>query len=240
MAEQLNFNELFGDSVSAIGEPHLACVLLLDVSGSMRGNPINSLNDSIRRFKEQVCMDEIARKRVDVAIVTFASKVQVVCDFVPVEKIPPVTLQAEGLTMMAEGINTAIDLVKRRNAFYQQIGIPFFKPWIFMITDGLSSSYKADMDQVAQRIQQEESAGSHGKLKFWVLGFNEYDCSQMKKLTKRVMEMRGYDFTSIFDWLSQSMTAISQSTVGENVPLDDLPNEARVAREDRKIDEGWY
>ena len=36
------------------------------------------------------------------------------------------------------------------------------------------------------------------------------------------------------------MTAISQSTVGENVPLDDLPNEARVAREDRKIDEGWY
>ena len=109
-----------------------------------------------------------------------------------------------------------------------------------MITDGLSSSYKADMDQVAQRIQQEESAGSHGKLKFWVLGFNEYDCSQMKKLTKRVMEMRGYDFTSIFDWLSQSMTAISQSTVGENVPLDDLPNEARVAREDRKIDEGWY
>ena len=63
MAEQLNFNELFGDSVSAIGEPHLACVLLLDVSGSMRGNPINSLNDSIRRFKEQVCMDEIARKR---------------------------------------------------------------------------------------------------------------------------------------------------------------------------------
>lgn len=242
MAEQLNYGELFGDTVSAVGEPHLACILLLDVSGSMSGDPIWNLNKAIRQFKEQVCKDEIARKRVDVAIVTFASNVHVVSDFVPIEKLPNVNLQAGGATMMAEGIDKAIDMVKKRNAFYQQIGIPFFKPWIFMITDGLPNSSKIAMDQVAQRIHKEETSGSNGKLKFWILGLAEYNCKEMFKLTKRVMELRGYDFTGIFDWLSESMTAISQSTVGETVPLPNLDDggDVRVAYEDRKIDEGWY
>lgn len=240
MAEQMNFDELFGDSVSVVGEPHLACILLLDVSGSMTGEPIWNLNKAIRQFKEQVCKDEIARKRVDVAIVTFSTHVQVVSDFVPIEKLPDVALQAGGPTMMAEGIDTAINMVKKRNAFYQQIGIPFFKPWIFMITDGLPTSSNVAMEQVAQRIHKEESSGSNGKLKFWVLGISGYDSSEMFKLTKRVVELRNHDFTGIFDWLSDSMTAISQSSIDENVPLERLPENARKAREDRKIDEDWY
>lgn len=239
MAEQLNFDELFGDSVSVVGEPHLACVLLLDVSGSMAGEPISNLNKAIRRFKEQVCKDEIARKRVDVAVVTFATQVHVVTDFVPIEKLPDIKLVAEGTTMMAEGIDVAIDMVKKRNSFYQQIGIPFFKPWIFMITDGLPNSSRVAMQQAAQRIEKEENSGSNGKLKFWVLGISDYDSTEMFKLTKRVVELRNHDFTGIFDWLSDSMTAISQSTVGETVPLERLPENARKARDDRKIDEDW-
>lgn len=239
MAEQLNFDELFGDSVSVVGEPHLACVLLLDVSGSMEGEAISNLNNAIRRFKEQVCKDEIARKRVDVAVVTFSTNVQVISDFVPIEKLPDFNLVASGTTMMAEGIDVAIDMVKKRNSFYQQIGIPFFKPWIFMITDGLPNSSRAAMQQAAQRIQKEENSGSNGKLKFWVLGISNYDSSEMFKLTKRVVELRNHDFTGIFDWLSDSMTAISQSTVGETVPLERLPENARKARDDRKIDEDW-
>jgi len=240
MAEQLSFDELFGDSVSVVGEPHLACILLLDISGSMSGEPIWNLNKAIRQFKEQVCRDEIARKRVDVAVVTFATNVQIKSDFVPIEKLPDINLQANGTTMMAEGINVAIDMVKKRNAFYQQIGIPFFKPWIFMITDGLPNSTPIAMEQAAQRIHKEENSGSNGKLKFWVLGINGYDSSEMFKLTKRVVELKDHDFTGIFDWLSDSMTAISQSTVGQNVPLERLPENARKAKEDRRIDEDWY
>ena len=145
MGEQLNFEELFEDSVSAVGEPHLACVLLLDISGSMFGGPIDSLNESINRFKEQVCQDEIAKRRVDVAIVAFASEVTVVSDFVPVGKLQEIRLEAGGNTNMADGINQAVDMVKKRNAFYQKIGIPYFKPWIFMITDGRSNSNAEDM-----------------------------------------------------------------------------------------------
>lgn len=240
MSEQLTMDEFFGDTmISAPGESHLACVLLLDVSGSMSGGPIQSLNEAVERFKNQVCKDEIAKRRVDVAIVTFGTDVQVVQGFTPIGQMMPPRLEARGRTSMAEGIQVAIDLVKERNHFYHQIGAPCFKPWIFMITDGAATSSVMEMEQAAARIQDEETKGAVGRLKFWALGIDNYDKNQLFKLTKRVIELKAHDFTGIFDWLSDSMTAISNSHVGEDVELELLPEDARKAKEDRRIDEDW-
>lgn len=236
MSEQLRMDEMFG---GMMGEPHLACVLLLDVSGSMAGDAIKSLNKSVERFKNQVCKDETAKRRVDVAIVSFGSQVFVEQDFLPIAEMGTIKLKAAGRTSMAEGIQKAIDLVKDRQSFYQQIGVPYFKPWIFMVTDGCSTSSEYDMQQAAQRIYQEETKGSVGRLKFWAVGVDDYDKTQLFQLTRRVVELKTHNFTGIFDWLSESMTTISHSQVGENVELDMLPEDARKAREDRKIDEDW-
>ena len=54
--------------IAAVNEPHLACVLLLDTSGSM-ARSIDNLNNAINDFKKAVSMDELSKKRVDVAIV---------------------------------------------------------------------------------------------------------------------------------------------------------------------------
>lgn len=240
MSGQLSMEEAFGDRIESFGEPHLACVLLLDVSGSMSGPAIESLNDGIRRFKEQVVSDPIASRRVDVAIVTFSDQVQVVCDFAPIKNMQTPRLEAYGYTAMAEGIQTAIDLVKQRTQMYAQMGTPCHKPWIFMITDGKATSEDQDMIQAAQRIRMEESKGTHGHLTFWALGIGSYDPEQMFSLTNRVMELRDQNFTGIFDWLSESMSTISQSHVGERVTFEDLPDNARKARRDRAIDEDWY
>ena len=75
MSGQLNMEEFLGETIVSFGEPHLACALLLDVSGSMAGEPIWSLNAAIKRFKEQVSSDPIARQRVDIALVAFCSEV---------------------------------------------------------------------------------------------------------------------------------------------------------------------
>ena len=242
MGSQMTMDELFGDKIAAgsFGEPHLACVLLLDISGSMHGDAIKSLNAGLAQFKKNVLADSIARKRVDVAIVTFASEVNVVSDFVPVSQMPTPQLEAFGETKMAEGIDKAIELVKERTRMYQQLGTPCHKPWIFMITDGASTSDYEAMRCAAVNIQEAEDKGSHGRLTFWALGVSGYDQEELFGLTKRVMELKNQDFTDIFDWLSESMSVISQSQVGENITFGDLPRNARKAEEGRKIDEGWY
>ena len=219
-------------------EPHLACVFLLDVSVSMMGTPIENLNEGIRKFKEEVTKDELALSRIDVAIVTFSSDVKIVQDFVPLSRMEPITLAVEGSTKMADGINVAIDLVKDRNRFYQRMGTPCFKPWIFMITDGYPD-LDQNMETVAERIHSEERKGSHGKLKFWACGVGEYDKTTLLKLTNRVIELKGYNFTSIFNWASESMVAISVSDVQNEARPVKLPQDARKADPDRDIGEDW-
>jgi len=209
----------------AMGEPHLACVLLVDTSGSMEGDPISSLNEGIRQFIEQTSMDEMARKRVDLAIVSFNSTVTVECDFTPLSSIEPIVLQASGMTNMGAGILKAIEMVKQRCSLYDSVGTPCFQPWIFMITDGAPTD---DISAARQRILDEENKGTHGKLKFWAVGVPGYSKDVLTSLTKRCIALDEANFKGIFDWLSESMVTISVSRVGENPQLSNLPSDAQV------------
>ena len=241
MSEQLNMDQFFGDRIIAPGLPHLACALLLDTSGSMGvGNrAIDSLNEGIKRFKTNVMADPEARKRVDIALISFDDDVRIVSDFTPISEMPTPELKAGGMTNMAKGIQTAIDLVKARTEKYQNLGTPCHKPWIFMITDGATTSSTDDMRRAADRIKMEENKGSHGRLSFWALGIDNYEQEELFQLTNRVLELKDEDFIGIFDWLSDSMSCISQTNIGEKIEFDRLPDNARKAEKDRTIDQGW-
>lgn len=212
--------------IAAQNEPHLACVLLLDTSASMSGKPIANLSRAINSFKENTAKDELARKRVDVAIITFDDSPILVQDFTPISQMSSVDLATGGCTSMGKAINFAIDKVKERNRFYANMGTPCFKPWIFMISDGAPTD---SIDTAVERIREEEAKGAHGKLKFWALGVPGYDKATLCKLTKRVMALDDIDFSGMFDWLSKSMVTISVSRVGEKVNLDaPLPENAKI------------
>ena len=77
-------------------QPHCATVLLLDTSGSMAGEKIEQLNQGIQFFLDDVNQDDLARKRVDLALVTFGISVQVEQDFASVDAIIPPQLRADG------------------------------------------------------------------------------------------------------------------------------------------------
>lgn len=227
--------------IAAPGEPHLACVLLLDTSGSMAGEAIDSLNQAITDFKTQTSMDPMAMKRVDVAIIEFNDTARVVQDFSPISMMAPVNLVARGQTAMGAGINLAIDKLKERNRLYAGLGTPCFKPWIFMITDGEPcGEAKNVFDGAIKRIKDEEGKGSHGKLKFFALGVPGYNKQVLLDMlahqpVPRVMELRDKDFSSIFDWMAQSMVAISVSRVGDEAKLASLPENARKADPNRDV-----
>lgn len=218
--------------IAAANEPHLACVLLLDTSGSMSGAPIASLNQAINDFKEKTAMDVMAMKRVDIAIISFDDEARVVQDFTPISQMTSIILETGGVTSMGAGINFAIDKVKERNRFYASMGTPCFKPWIFMITDGVPTD---DVSLATQRIKEEESKGSHGKLKFFALGVPGYDKDILFSITNRVMELREANFAGIFNWMSESMVAISVSRIGDEAKLATLPENARKADPDKDV-----
>jgi len=209
--------------IAAVNEPHMAVLLLLDNSGSMNGKPMEELMEGYNSFIKQTSLDELAMKRVDIATMQFGSTISVVQDFIPLSKaveMPAPELKADGnRTPMGEAIEKAIQVVRDRCRVYDEAGIPHYKPWIFMITDGEPND---DITNAKALIRQREDTG---RLKFFSVGVNRADMNVLKSLSKRTIQAtQDNQFKDIFNWISESMTIISASRVEENPQLPDLPD----------------
>ena len=101
-------------------EPRCACVLLLDTSSSMGGQKIEALNKGLKTFEDALKDDEIAKKRVEVAVVTFDSEVKIIQDFVTADEFQAPELTAQGLTHTGAGIMKALDLIQERKKIYKE------------------------------------------------------------------------------------------------------------------------
>jgi uncharacterized protein YegL len=201
-------------------EPRCPCVLLLDVSGSMSGEPIEALNEGLRRFKEELVKDTLASKRVEVAIVTFSSGVEIVQDFVTVDKFNPPWLEAGGTTDMGSGILQALDLIRKRKETYRHNGVGYYRPWLFMITDGAPTEDEGTMRRAIQALQDEEKRKG---VSFFAVAVEDADINFLSLLSseRRPVRLRGLAFQELFQWLSSSMQRVSSSRVGEKVNLPD-------------------
>ncbi len=197
-------------------DPRCACVLLLDTSTSMRGAPINALNQGLKAFEQDLQEDGLAKRRVEIAIVTFGSGgVQKIQDFVTAGEFRAPTLTEGGSTPMGAAIQLGLDLVRDRKATYKQNGIVYYRPWVLMITDGGPTDGDA-WKQAAQRVNNEMTARG---IEFFAVGVAGADMQVLSAITSRALMLDGLKFRELFVWLSQSQRRVSGSNVGEQIPM---------------------
>jgi uncharacterized protein YegL len=199
-------------------EPRCPCVLLLDTSGSMEGRPLRALGQGLQAFQFDLRLDELARKRVEIAVVTLDSTVLVRQDFVTADQFVPPTLLAQGATRMASAIHTALDLVEERKRQYRAYGISYYRPWVFMITDGEPQGEpEEEVRRAARRIQEEEQ---EQRVAFFAVGVEGAKMGRLSAISVRPpLKLKGLHFTEMFLWLSASMQRVSQSKLDEQVAL---------------------
>jgi len=194
-------------------EPRCPCVLLLDVSGSMSGRPIAALNEGISQFKDELAADSLAMKRVEVAIVTFGP-VDTPVDFTTAAYFHPPVLHAQGDTPMGAAIHTAIEMVERRKSEYKANGIAYYRPWIFLITDG------GPTDQWTSAASAVRAGEAAGKFAFFAVGVENANMETLAQIaTRSPIKLDGLKFRELFSWLSASMRSVSQSTPGTALAL---------------------
>lgn len=199
-------------------EPRCPCVLLLDTSGSMRGAPIEALTKGLQTFKDDLARDPLASRRVELAMVTFDSEVKVVQDFVTVDQFNPPALTAQGLTFMGSAVHKALDLIQARKAKYRANGVAYYRPWVFMITDGEPQGEPDTVvQQASQRLKSDEAAK---RVAFFAVGVENADMAKLADIVVRTpVKLIGLNFTEMFVWLSRSMEAVAQSKTDEQVAL---------------------
>jgi len=210
MTEQIPFGT---DSFAENPEPRCPCVLLLDTSGSMRGRPIEALNAGLVTFKDELVADSLAAKRVEVAVITFGP-VAVNNDFQIATQFEPTPLQAGGDTPMGAAILQAFDVLKARKELYKSNGVSYYRPWIFLLTDGAPTD---SWSEAARRVREGEASKSFA---FFAVGTQDADFDTLKKISVRdPLRLDGLRFRDLFQWLSSSMKSVSRSTPGDEVPL---------------------
>ncbi len=196
-------------------DPTCPCLLLLDTSASMGGAPIESLNAGLRLFQQEVLNDPIARNRVDVAIVTFGhGGVQTVQPFANISQFEAPHLSVGGQTPMGEAIERGLDMLLQRKKLFHENGIPYYRPWIILITDGAPTD---KWQNAAQRVHHEEELNA---LAFFAIGAGNADMSILAQVAvRKPLKLQGIKFAELFLWLSASQKRVSASKIGEQVAL---------------------
>ena len=192
--------------------PRCPCMLVLDVSGSMSGDPISLLNQGVNQFIQEVYQDDFARFAVEVGIITFGSTVDEVIPIQSILEINVPAFSAMGRTPMGEAVSKAIEVLEVRKQQYQKRGVSYYQPWIVLMTDGEPTDEYSKAAALLRELAEDS--------KMLVFGIGIGDHCNLTKLgefcpaNSPPKKLAHYKFKEFFQWLSQSMAKVSVSTPG--------------------------
>ena len=201
--------------------PRIPVAVVLDTSSSMYGLPIQEENKGLAQFFQDVRNDEAAQLSAEAAVVSFDSDVHVLSDFVGVadyEKVP--VLSAWGQTCMGEGVTKALELLESRKSQYRSSGVDYYQPIMVLMTDGYPNG---DPDLLKESQRRVREMVNSNKMTVITVGIGDgADMETLRQFSPKLppMKLNSLDFCQFFRWLSQSVSVISQSNVGDNMTLD--------------------
>lgn len=198
-------------------EPRCPCLLLLDTSYSMRGRPIAELNSGLQAFRDELLADSMATQRVEIALMTFGP-VQIVTNFQTIDTFVPPLLGADGDTPLGTAIDRGLDMLEARKQAYRQAGISYYRPWVFLITDGAPTD---PWQRAAERVRAGDSRERRA-FSFFAVGVEGADMQTLAAICspdRPPLRLNGLNFRELFSWLSSSLGGVAMSQPGQMVAL---------------------
>jgi uncharacterized protein YegL len=206
----------------------LPVFLLLDTSGSMRGEPIQAVDNGLKVLVSTLRQDPYALESVHISLITFDIEARELIPLTPLDQvqIPPITVPGGGATFLGAALELLIARVDSQVIKTTPDRKGDWRPLVFIMTDGSPSDlqvYREAIPQVNQlNLGNIVACAAGPKAKHELL----------KELTDNVVCMDTLDsssFAQFFKWVSSSVATGSVSA-GVSAPstLPPPPDEVRV------------
>ena len=128
----------------------LPVILLLDVSGSMAGEKINALYDSVIEMLKSFKEARLKEKMIDVAIITFGSEVLLHTPYTSVDDLQKIGVdrfQADGMTPLGTALKMAKAMIEDKMVTPSHI----YRPAVVLVSDGEpNDSWKRPLEAFIQ------------------------------------------------------------------------------------------
>ncbi|MEI7687677.1 MAG: VWA domain-containing protein [Planctomycetota bacterium] len=198
----------------------LPVYLLLDCSGSMAGDPIESVRQGIKALLADLRSDPQALETTYLSTITFSSGAQQVCPLTELMAFQEPNLDANGSTALGEGLKVleqAMDREVRKSTPTQKGD---WRPLVFLMTDGQpTDSWETIADSVKKRKVANLIACAAGQ---------GADANLLKRITETVVKLNNLQpdtMKAFFKWVSSSIktTSASIQVVADQTPVN-LPS----------------
>ncbi|MDP4178413.1 MAG: VWA domain-containing protein [Bacillota bacterium] len=206
----------------------LPVYLLLDVSGSMTGEPIEALRQGVKNLIAELNGEPDAIERVWLSIITFGgSEAKVAVPLTPLGQFLEPKFEADGWTPLGGALKLLIQSIDNdlKKSTPTQKGD--YKPLVFIMTDGEPND---DWEKCAADLKNKRPAN------IIAVGCGpDVNTAVLKKITEIVLLMKSYtnkDFSQFFKWVSgsivQASVAVGAQTAGgadHPVQLQKVPDQ---------------
>lgn len=209
----------------------LPVYILLDTSGSMRGEPIQAVNVGLQAMLSALRADSYAQESVHLSIITFDNEAREYLPLTPLENVQlgEITTPSSGATFLGSALELLVACMDRDTMKSSESYKGDWRPLLFVMTDGSPSDVYL-YRQMVQEIKQRSfgsilacAAGPKAKQEF------------LLELTDRVVMLDTMDSTSFagfFKWVSDSVSTGSASsatvTTASQITLPPPPPEVHI------------
>lgn len=201
--------------------PRVPVSLCIDTSGSMLGDKIRELVQGVNLFYDAIDEDDDAHDAAEVSIVAFNTGASLIQDFASIERLQRIdSIDPTGGTALGEGVNLALDTLETRKSAYSDTGVLYYQPWLVLMTDGQPNGDARELERAVERVTEMVAAK---KLTVFPIGIGtDADLKVLERFSpsRPPLRLRGLNFKEFFEWLSKSVSRVSQSTPGDTVKLD--------------------
>ncbi len=206
----------------------LPVYILLDTSGSMRGEPIHSVNVGLQAMLSALRQDPYALESVHLSIITFDLQARESLPLTPLAdvKLDEILVPQAGATFMGAALNLLIQCVDRDVKKSTADAKGDWRPLLFLMTDGSPS----DLHDFRQAIPEVRKR-NFGSIVACAAG-PKVKQDVLRELTDRVVLLDTMDaatFSGFFKWVSASV-AVGSSSAGlaDQVTLPPPPPEVQL------------